>query len=688
MFLDDENDITIDAYCGKTDSELKKFNRQKQKSNAFSNYSSLLEELQVHFEDLNSSTEKERLRKMAQRLRKRIEEGRKVFESQAAIRNRVVEDRREYREAHSTPPREEVHNRLNVLYDKRDVRGRGDPFIRNREIQMRYDSEKKVYYVEGDFQEVSAISVMVGMDDVDDIDDNDDDNGSDNEVEHGDDSDDSDDDNDAECENSNRDDEINEQNRRMENVNEEATTDMIELSGSFYQRNKRFKKDIKKIRNMVAKETDPRPKRIISNEKSYELRRLIMGNLFVYRYVKTFIDDDNWIVSRLRDIAQKTVTFDRKRYMIQAEDLVGKTKASDYFKVLTGENVSDGEMVALLNQYEESFRSKCDGGVVRETICSKITRDGVEKSEVVSTNFVSSVVVSMMKKSTHIMYIDACHCSDHGCILLAIFMDGNHKVQPIGFQISPTENSVSWCLFLRALLKGGVEFNDLVILSDRGESIAKAVEEVYPEAEHSFCMVHLERNIQGKWEKENTPLSLEEEENVKLFNKYMNYYTEARLSIDADECKGYINKMKAMERTINKDSLTPVTDYITSIDGVMMYKWKYCHLMEETTNPIEICMKELMSPRYGLKPCRDGSMLNKVRYLIRWMYERVETRYKALDCDHRIPVSTSFKVPCKWVEKYIISLCHQYQEYHDQFRISDANGNRDALTNSRMYLFE
>lgn len=102
-----------------------------------------------------------------------------------------------------------------------------------------------------------------------------------------------------------------------------------------------------------------------------------------------------------------------------------------------------------------------------------------------------------------------------------------------------------------------------------------------------------------------------------MLGKYMNYYTEARLSIDADECKGYINKMKAMERTINKDSLTPVTDYITSIDGVMMYKWKYCHLMEETTNPIEICMKELMSPRYGLKPCRDGSMLNKVRYLIR-----------------------------------------------------------------------
>ena len=81
-------------------------------------------------------------------------------------------------------------------------------------------------------------------------------------------------------------------------------------------------------------------------------------------------------------------------------------------------------------------------------------------------------------------------------------------------------------------------------------------------------------------------------------------------------------------------------------------------------------------------------MLNKVRYLIGWMYEHTETRYKALDYEHRIPVSTIFKVPCKWVEKYIISLCHQYQEYHDQFRISYSSGNRDPLTISRMYLID
>lgn len=81
--------------------------------------------------------------------------------------------------------------------------------------------------------------------------------------------------------------------------------------------------------------------------------------------------------------------------------------------------MDDGKVVGLINEYEESFKSMCDK-----------VRDGVDKSDIVPTSFVSSVIVSM-KESTHIMYIDACHCSDHSCILLAIFMDGNYRLQLI-----------------------------------------------------------------------------------------------------------------------------------------------------------------------------------------------------------------------------------------------------------------
>lgn len=80
-----------------------------------------------------------------------------------------------------------------------------------------------------------------------------------------------------------------------------------------------------------------------------------------------------------------------------------------------------------------------------------------------STSFVSSVIVSMMKESNHIMYIDVFCCSDHGCILLVIFMD---------------------------------------------------------------------------------------------------YFIQARLSIYDEERKGFIERMKEIERSVNSESEIPVSDYI------------------------------------------------------------------------------------------------------------------------------
>lgn len=71
---------------------------------------------------MNRTTKKERLIIIGQRLGRRTDEKREVFERQATLKNRVVEDYREYHKAHSTPSMKEVHNSLNKLYDKRDVR--------------------------------------------------------------------------------------------------------------------------------------------------------------------------------------------------------------------------------------------------------------------------------------------------------------------------------------------------------------------------------------------------------------------------------------------------------------------------------------------------------------------------------------------------------------------------------------
>ena len=54
--------------------------------------------------------------------------------------------------------------------------------------------------------------------------------------------------------------------------------------------------------------------------------------------------------------------------MIQSEKSVSKTKTGSCFIVLTSENMSDVEMVSLLNQYEKSIQWNCDGSLIRDSL--------------------------------------------------------------------------------------------------------------------------------------------------------------------------------------------------------------------------------------------------------------------------------------------------------------------------------
>ena len=70
-----------------------------------------------------------------------------------------------------------------------------------------------------------------------------------------------------------------------------------------------------------------------------------------------------------------------------------------------------------------------------------------------------------------------------------------------------------------------------------------------------------------------------------------------------------------------------------------MYKRQYNHLMQFTSNAIEICMKDIMERRYGLNSCHAETVLNKYRYLVRWIYDRLEKREEALKRSSRVSVS-------------------------------------------------
>ncbi len=94
-------------------------------------------------------------------------------------------------------------------------------------------------------------------------------------------------------------------------------------------------------------------------------------------------------------------------------------------------------------------------------------------------------------------------------------------------------------LRLTALSKAGVgKVKDLVIYSDRNESILTAVNEVFPDAEWVPCAVHLNRNLQLKWTVSHGDLSRTNHDNVVDFNEFVQYYWKACISETEEEKNG------------------------------------------------------------------------------------------------------------------------------------------------------
>ncbi|KAL6181693.1 hypothetical protein ACLB2K_048342 [Fragaria x ananassa] len=93
-------------------------------------------------------------------------------------------------------------------------------------------------------------------------------------------------------------------------------------------------------------------------------------------------------------------------------------------------------------------------------------------------------------------------------ILVVACQDGENQIYPLAFGVVDSENDASWSWFLTKL-KGAIgNVENLVFISDRHGSIAKAVDCVFPEAHHGACIFHIANNLQVKFGKKMKILKL------------------------------------------------------------------------------------------------------------------------------------------------------------------------------------
>ncbi|KAK2657749.1 hypothetical protein Ddye_010801 [Dipteronia dyeriana] len=88
-----------------------------------------------------------------------------------------------------------------------------------------------------------------------------------------------------------------------------------------------------------------------------------------------------------------------------------------------------------------------------------------------------------------------------GVLFVAVCMAGNDQIFPLAFGVGDSETNEAWEWFLTRLHRAVGKVDDLVIVSDRKNSIITGVEKVFPKSFHGAYAVRLERNMLRRYGK-------------------------------------------------------------------------------------------------------------------------------------------------------------------------------------------
>ena len=88
-----------------------------------------------------------------------------------------------------------------------------------------------------------------------------------------------------------------------------------------------------------------------------------------------------------------------------------------------------------------------------------------------------------------------------GTLFVAVCKDGNNQIYPLAFGVGDSENDASWEWFMTKLRDAIGQIDDLVFISDRHKSLLKAINTVFPNAQHGVCCHHLKMNMKDKFKR-------------------------------------------------------------------------------------------------------------------------------------------------------------------------------------------
>ncbi|XP_060217303.1 uncharacterized protein LOC132644715 [Lycium barbarum] len=132
-----------------------------------------------------------------------------------------------------------------------------------------------------------------------------------------------------------------------------------------------------------------------------------------------------------------------------------------------------------------------------------------------------------------IVVVDGSHLKTayNGTFVSASTLDGAGNILPLAYGVIDSENDRSWTWFFERFREAYGVRENMCIVSDRHESINKAVSRIYPNVPHYACIWHLWGNVCKKYKKSHDVLS-------PVFYAMAKAYTQE----DFDELMGKVEK--------------------------------------------------------------------------------------------------------------------------------------------------